>query len=105
MTKVLLACSAGMSTASLEKNMKDYIKKENLNYEVKALSAAGVKQLLATGEKWDVLLLGPQVGYMKNDFTEIIGDTVLDVIPAAIYAMVKGKETLELAIKLLANKK
>lgn len=51
MTKVLLACSAGMSTSSLEKSMNDYIKKENLNYEVKALGTTELKQVFAKGEK------------------------------------------------------
>ena len=105
MIKILLTCSAGMSTLKLETNMKEYIKELNLNYEVKALSAIEAKASFAKGEKWDIVLLGPQVSYMKNDFINIIGNTALNVIPAAIYAMVQGKETLELAMSLLEIKK
>lgn len=105
MIKILLTCSAGMSTSKLEANMNEYIKEANLNYVVKALGANEAKQSFAKGEKWDVILLGPQVSYMKNDFTNIIGNTALNVIPAAIYAMIQGKETVELAMSLLENKK
>lgn len=41
---------------------------------------------------------------MKSEFSKVTGNAMLDVIPAAIYAMAKGKETLELAMRLLANK-
>ncbi len=104
MIKILLTCSAGMSTSRLEANMNQYIKEANLDYEVKALAAPAAKQSFAKGEKWDVVLLGPQVSYMKDDFTNIIGNAVLNIIPAAIYAMVQGKETIELAMSSLENK-
>lgn len=103
MIKILLTCSAGMSTSRLEANMKDYIKEANLDYEVKALAASKAKQSFAKGEKWDVVLLGPQVSHMKNEFIDIIGTAALNIIPAAIYAMVQGKETIELAMSLLEN--
>lgn len=104
MIKILLTCSAGMSTSRLEANMNEYIKETNLNYEVKALAAIEAKRAFVNGEKWDVVLLGPQVSYMKDEFTNIIGDAVVNIIPAAIYAMVQGKETIELAMSSIENK-
>lgn len=104
MIKILLTCSAGMSTSRLAANMNQYIKETNLDYEVKALAAPVAKQSFAKGEKWDVVLLGPQVSYLKDDFINIIGNAVLNIIPAAIYAMVQGKETIELVMSSLENK-
>ena len=44
--KILLVCSAGMSTSMLVKKMSDYAKKTGLEYEIKALGMAEAKPII-----------------------------------------------------------
>jgi len=93
--KILLVCSAGMSTSMLVKKMREVIAKENKDYEVDSLAMAQAKPVV---DEWDVLLLGPQVSFALNDFKKLVtkGQKVT-LIPPAVYAMAKGKEALTLA--------
>ncbi|MGL5268851.1 MAG: PTS sugar transporter subunit IIB [Spiroplasma sp.] len=93
MKKILLICSAGMSTSLLEKSVNDYIKKENLSYQVEALSAQEAKPRI---KEFDILLLGPQVRYMLDEFTKLAQGKKITVIPPNIYATAKGAAIIEL---------
>ena len=68
MKKILLACSAGMSTSLLEKRMKDYINENKLDLDVFAMDSASAKENI---DKYDIILLGPQVRFMKGQFEEM----------------------------------
>lgn len=98
MTKILLACSAGMSTSILEKNMKDYIAQVGLKVEVLAMDSESAKAQLPN---YDVVLLGPQVRYMESAFKAVANGKPVGVIPMQVYGMMRGKETVELALELL----
>ncbi|MFD8634304.1 PTS sugar transporter subunit IIB [Streptomyces sp. NPDC059533] len=69
--------------------------------QVAALGTAEAKMALAKGERWDVILLGPQIGYMKVEFEKVAPGVPVEVIPPALYTMAKGKETVVLAASLL----
>lgn len=97
MEKILLICSAGMSTSLLEKSVSDYIKKEKLSYQVEALSAQEAKPRV---KDFDILLLGPQVRYMLDEFTKLSQGKKIAVIPPNIYAMAKGDALIELVESL-----
>lgn len=101
MKKILLACSAGMSTSILEKNMKDYIKEAGLKFEVLAMDSESAKGKIG---EYDVILLGPQVRYMESSFKAISGGKPVGVIPVQTYGLMKGKETVELAQQLMEGK-
>lgn len=98
MTKILLACSAGMSTSILEKNMRDYAKDNGIDLEVLAMDSESAKGSL---DKYDIVLLGPQVRYMESAFKAIAGTKPVAVIPMQMYGLMKGKETVELALEML----
>ncbi|MZJ17499.1 PTS sugar transporter subunit IIB, partial [Enterococcus durans] len=55
--KILLACSAGMSTSLLVNNMKKFADASDV---IEARPVRTVPDIL---DDWDVLLLGPQVRY------------------------------------------
>ena len=61
--KILLVCSAGMSTDILRGELIKYAKKEQLPLEVKAVGVHAYKEY-CTG--YDVILLGPQIAYRRE---------------------------------------
>ena len=59
--KILLACSAGMSTSLLVNNMKKFADASDV---IEARPVRTVPDIL---DDWDVLLLGPQVRYLEKE--------------------------------------
>lgn len=92
--KVLLACSAGMSTSLLEKSLLDYASKEGISMEVLAMSSGEAKEVLSN---YDICLLGPQIRFMEAAFKQkAAGRIPIVVIPPQIYAMANGAECFKL---------
>lgn len=58
--RIYLACALGMSTSILVNKMKDEIKNEGKDYEVKAINQNLIDDYI---DDFDVLLLGPQIGH------------------------------------------
>lgn len=61
MKKILLVCSAGMSTSILVKKMEEAAEIMNIDVHVEAKAMAEAQSVL---ENYDVILLGPQVKYI-----------------------------------------
>lgn len=95
--KILLACSAGMSTSILEKNINDYMKANNIEGNAIAYASEQAKSMI---NKFDVVLIGPQVRFMLAGFKAIAGTTPVAVIDNASYAMGNGQKVYELAKSL-----
>ncbi len=96
---IMLACAAGMSTSMLVKRMQDAAKAEGKDYEIFAKSTSDIDSELASDHKPDVLLLGPQVGYLKNDVKKKTDEAgiPMDVINMMDYGMMKGDKVLAAA--------
>lgn len=92
--KILLACSAGMSTSLLENSIKEYAKSIGENIEVIAKPSNEAREVI---KEYDICLLGPQVRFMENSFKEHAGSIPVVVIPPHIYAMAKGEDCYKLA--------
>jgi PTS system cellobiose-specific IIB component len=100
---IMLACAAGMSTSMLVQRMKDAAAAQGKDYDIFATSTSDVDAKLAGEVKPDVILLGPQVGYMKNEIqakTDKAG-VPLDVINMMDYGMMKGDAVLATAEALI----
>lgn len=97
--RILLVCSAGMSTSMLVKKMEDFSKKNNLDYEIKAMGMAEAKPII---NEWDIIMIGPQVSFILNDIKKLTSKPV-DVIPSNIYALGKGEEAIKMAQKMLGE--
>jgi len=100
MKKILLLCSAGMSTSMMVKKMKESAAEKNIEAEILALGLDAFEENL---EKYDVFLLGPQVRFKKNDFQKVAeqyGKTV-EVINHMDYGLMKGEKVLEMALSLI----
>lgn len=68
MTNVVIACSGGCSSSVFASKMNDFIQQKGLDLSVKALDRTALENELETT---DVLLLTPQIAYLKNKFKKI----------------------------------
>lgn len=96
--KITLCCSFGMSTSILVDNMRKYIKTLNQDIIVEAIS---VEVVINDRYDTDVILLGPQVRFRKNDVISMNGHIPCEIIPMATYGRFDGKVTVDLALNLL----
>ena len=102
---IMLACSAGMSTSLLVSKMQEAAKAQGKDYKIFATAASGIREKLDT-EHPDILLLGPQVQYMKDSvkrMTDAAG-IPMDVINMQDYGMMNGEKVLETAQSLIGDK-
>ena len=99
---IMLACSAGMSTSLLVSKMQAAAKEQGKDYEIFAKSVADIDHQFEV-EKPDVLMLGPQVAYMKADIQRKCDDAgdPMEVINMTDYGMMNGKNVLAVAEKIM----
>lgn len=100
MKKILLVCSAGMSTSLLVSKMEKEAKKRGLDTKIWAVSTDAA---LRNMEEADVVLIGPQIRFMLNDMKkkgEKFGINV-EAIPISDYGMCNGPKVLDLALSLI----
>ena len=67
MLKILLCCSAGMSTSLLVTKMQAAAKEQGIECSIQAMAEGEVKN---HEDEMDVLLLGPQVRFLFNKIEE-----------------------------------
>lgn len=99
MKKIMLACSAGMSTSLLVTKMEAAAKEENIDVKIWAISEANLANEI---QECDVVLLGPQVRFMLGKATEIAKPygTPVEVINMMHYGTCNGKEVLKRALEI-----
>ncbi len=100
MTKVMLICSAGMSTSLLVSKMQKEAESRGLEMEIWAVGTSGFKPVI---DKPDVILLGPQVRFMKAEVTDLAKGKPVDVIDTRAYGRVDGASVLNQVLQLLGN--
>lgn len=101
MRKILLVCSAGMSTSILVKNMKNEAANRGIEVWIEAHSITEVEEYVG---KVDVCLLGPQVRYSKNDIAKTLSPVPVESIDMSSYGRMDGKGVLDQALNLIASK-
>ncbi|OQP06109.1 PTS sugar transporter subunit IIB [Geobacillus sp. 46C-IIa] len=103
MKRILLACSAGMSTSLLVTKMQEYVQSIGEEAEIWAVGQDQAKKEM---EKADVVLIGPQMSFLKGELqkeAQKYGIQV-DVIDMVAYGMADGKKVYEQALKLMGEK-
>ena len=97
--KIILVCSAGMSTSMLVKKMRDSAEARNLDVEISAVAESQLKNNL---ENLDVVLIGPQVRYLEKKIKQQLEPKGIkvDIINQLAYGMMKGDKVLDQAIEL-----
>jgi len=100
MKKILLLCSAGMSTSMVVKKMREAALAKGIAAEI---DAVGLELFQDSLGKYDIFLLGPQVRFKKDDFAKEaakVGKRV-EVINQMDYGMLKGEKIFEWALTLI----
>ncbi len=94
--KIVLVCGAGMSTSILvQKMVKEAANREG-DFNIYAVSLSGTKGEL---EDADIVLLGPQVSFKKNELATKFAPVPVEVINSIDYGMMDGKKVLDFAIE------
>jgi len=100
MKRILLVCSAGMSTSLLVTKMQEAAADQGEEAEIWAVAEADAS---TNWEKADVLLLGPQVRFLENKIKDMVGGKIpVAVIDMRAYGMMDGKAVFQQALDLLA---
>ncbi len=81
--KILLICAGGMSTGILMKKMEKYANAKGIDLKI---DAVGMSAYEDSYKNYDVILLGPQVAYKKNEISDVTGMPIA-VIQAYDYAV------------------
>lgn len=103
MINVLVSCNAGMSTSLLVGKIKKEAEAQNIELEIKAVPVIEGKKLVQDN-KYDLVLLGPQVSFVKRDFEKVIdGKFPVEVINMMDYGTVNAKGVLKHILEV-ANK-
>ncbi len=103
MIKIMLACSAGMSTSLLVTKMEAAAKDSGIEAKIWAISEANIDKEVQDA---DVILLGPQVRFMLGKAEEIAKpyNVPVEVINMMHYGTCNGKAVLDRAIELANSK-
>lgn len=101
MKHILLACSSGMSTSLLVSKMEEAAAKQGV--EVKIWAVAQDKAFSEL-ENADVLLIGPQMRFLKKKFEKAGAEAQvpIDVIDPVAYGRVDGEAVLNKALSLMS---
>lgn len=95
--KIMLICAAGMSTSLLVKRMEEAAKNEGIEADIFACPELEIFNHL---EGVDVILLAPQVRFLKKKVSERVPDSVpVEVIDMRLYGLIKGEEILKNALQ------
>lgn len=104
MKKILLSCSAGMSTSLLVSKMKDVAEQQEISVQIEAVSSDNAFSML---NDYDVLLIGPQMRFMKRKFEKYIKDQSIDIpidiIDTVAYGRIDGSGVLKQALNLIGD--
>lgn len=100
-THIMLICATGLSSKMLSSKMRKAADAKGIDAVITAVSASDAQAQLVTREI-DVLLLGPQVRYMRSKYTKTLKERniAVDVIEIKVYGMLNGEKILEKAMQV-----
>lgn len=96
---ILLVCQAGMSTSLLVNRMLAESEKQGMDHHIQAVPADELEHHI---DKYDVVLIGPQIRYKEKQITAVTApkNKGCAVIDAVSYGLVDGKKVLAQALAL-----
>lgn len=97
---VLLMCSSGMSSSILKRNMELAAKEMDVDLKIsaKAESAVNIERDIKPA---DIIMLAPQVRYIKEDIKVKSGGKPVEIISMQDYGLGNGKNVLNSCLKTL----
>lgn len=100
MKKIVLLCSAGLSTSMLVEKMK--VAAKELDYDC-SIAAYPIADAASEGATADVVFLGPQVRFQLNAVKAQVSCPV-EAVDMTAYGMMDGKKVVSRAIELIEGK-
>lgn len=102
MKRILLACSAGMSTSLLVTRMQQAAEERGIEVEIRAVAQDKAQTEM---EKADVLLIGPQMRFMLKKFSKAAekAGIPVEVINPVDYGRIDGEAVLKRALELVGK--
>lgn len=98
MVNITLICAGGFSTSMLMNKMKEAAAKKGVDVEIRAMAESNFEKF---DGPTDVLLLGPQVGHLLDQYQDKSENIKVSVIDMMDYGMMNGEKVLEDALSLL----
>jgi len=97
--KILLICAAGMSTSLLVNNMKKFAKEGDI------IEAHPASTLDGIVDKYDVVLVGPQIRYKYAQIESVCNakGKAVGLMDMVAYGQMNGELAMEQARNLLAK--
>ena len=96
--KLLLVCAGGLSTSILMKKLSSYAESQEIPFEVDAVGVGSYEEVY---KQYDLILMGPQVSYKKDEVAAATG-IPLDVINPLDYALGNAENIFKQIDKLLS---
>lgn len=100
MTRVLLCCAAGITTTIYENRMHALAEKLSLNY---VFSAMPLDSAIERGDRYDVVMIAPQMGYRYKDARRAFPNSTVIEIPDQIFASFDVKATMRLLLDAMSE--
>jgi len=99
MKKITLVCAGGFSTSMLVVNMEEAAQNQGLEVTIRAASETRFTEY---ENETDILLLGPQVGFLVDDFKAKYAakGMKIAIIDSMDYGMMNGEKVLKDALNM-----
>ncbi|UTY39194.1 PTS sugar transporter subunit IIB [Allocoprobacillus halotolerans] len=98
MIHIVLCCAAAMSTSLLVEKIKREADQQDIFIDI---CAYGVHDICHQGAHADIILLAPQVKYMKKQIQKTLPDIPIMDISMRDYGTMNGKNVFQAALKTL----
>lgn len=103
MKNIMLACNAGMSTSMLVTKMQKAAEDKGLEASIWAVPVSEADNEVQD-KTIDVILLGPQVKFLLNDFKDKFEPNIkVDAINMMDYGVMNGEKVLDAALALMED--
>lgn len=90
--RVLLSCSAGLTTAMFAESLNSTAQMLGLDYKFNAVPYLSIYE---EAENYDIILIAPQIGYMLNRLKDSLPNMPVLQIPTAIFASYDALATIK----------
>ncbi|MFQ7840137.1 MAG: ROK family protein [Thomasclavelia spiroformis] len=101
-TKVLLSCTGGLTTGFFAQRINEVVQLLDLNLKVDVI---GYNQLYEVGNKYDIILLAPQISYLHAKVHDVFKEQIILNIPPQIFVKYDVGKIISLITKAQENKK
>ena len=97
---ILLCCSGGMTTGYFAEKLNKYCQLNHLPYHI---DATAVYQLENVYQKYDLILIAPQLRYKQHELSQKLKPVLVDNIDASIFATYDCQAMIEHIEKIIKD--